>query len=521
MNDALAAIARLGHDLYNWSLATILETAILLALAVAADLLLAKRVRPAWRIALYLPIFLRLILPTSLALHVPIWVAPAHASTPVSTFVTAHASAAPVAASVEPLQSTPSMRATAFAAIYLLGAIFLAMRWFKDTRAIARTLRDAAPHPTDPLVNIANSAGPMVVGVLTPRIIIPAWLLSSNALPLILAHEHAHITRRDPALAAAMRLACMLACPIIPIWIASARVRSLMEQACDERALCANGPRQREVIMTYADALIHVARRSSRRAWTLAFGGSVAARISALRHDHQWRTAPQLLMVLSVATMLIGCAVVKPGATEHANATSPITVNTQANVPPSDQPAESEADAPHQTHSDAESYAAFRRTTRALSVAPEDVIQPLVMLPVDEDFLVNVRILDGDLAIKSDTPDSETISILDHEQLEAALNTNTSAHVIAWPRVAVAVSQPAEVRMTMDNIGFVFNVVVYPSPEGTVIASVSYSEGTAYQIAPYTVRAKETDATVIRIPATDAASSRTLIITIERPRDDC
>ena len=49
MNDALASIARLGHNLYNWSLATILETTILLALAVAADLLLAKRVRPAWR----------------------------------------------------------------------------------------------------------------------------------------------------------------------------------------------------------------------------------------------------------------------------------------------------------------------------------------------------------------------------------------------------------------------------------------------------------------------------------------
>lgn len=521
MNNAFATIARLGHDLYDWSLATILETGTLLALAVAADLLLAKRVRPAWRIALYLPIFLRLILPTGLALHVPIWVAPAPASTPISTLVTAHASVAPFAASVEPLQSSPNMLAIACAAIYLMGVVILTSRWFKDSRTLTRTLRDAARHPTEPLVIIARSAGPMVVGVLTPRIVIPAWLLSSSALPLILEHERAHITRRDPALAAALRLACTLAWPIIPIWIASARVRSLMEQACDERALCAHGPRQREVIMTYADALIHVAHRSSRRAGALAFGGSVAARISALRHDHQWRTAPQLLMVLSVATLLIGCAVVKPGATEHANETSPITVNTQANVPPSDQPASPEADAPHQTQSDAESDSALRRTARALSVSPEDVIQPLVMLPVDEDFLVNVRILDGDLAIKPDDADSDAISSIDREQLEEVLDATSSVRVIAWPRVAVAVSQPAEVRMTLDDVGFVFNIVVYPSPEGTVIASVSYSEGSAYQIAPYTVRAKETDATIIRIPATDAASSRTLMITIERPRDDC
>lgn len=515
MNELITLAADLGRDACTWCIRTNASTCVLLLVAIVADLLLARRVSAAWRIFLYAPSLVRVLIPASATLSLPMPGSLAAPAAPMPDFTVLLVAPSTIASSITPPSPGTSPLFAAGAVVYLIVAAALGVRWVKEARAIRQTVHDASPSSLGPRVLISSHAGPMVVGVLKPRILVPKWLVDADTLPLILAHEHAHVARRDPFLAALLRLLCTIAWPILPVWIASARIRALMEQACDQRALSAHAACRQEVQLTYAQALIEVASRSTRGTWTLAFGGSLSSRILALRHAKRWHAMPQLLAIMSVATAMIGCAVVKPDTAQHpaeqpamALTSEPATSQPQTSQPETSDPAP-------------EATPRRRDSAYGLSVAAVDVVQPMVMLPVDEDFLVNVRIMDGDLALESIDPDGEAISVLDREQLEAALNANTSARVIAWPRVAVGVSQPAEVRMTLDDVGFVFNVVVYPSPEGTVIASVSYSEGSAYQIAPHTLRTKETDATIIRIPATDAATSRTLIITIERPKDDC
>src|SRR5688572_15506196 len=50
-------------SLPSWLVAMNLWTAGLLAVALLADILLARRVRPAWRIMLYLPVLVRVVMP--------------------------------------------------------------------------------------------------------------------------------------------------------------------------------------------------------------------------------------------------------------------------------------------------------------------------------------------------------------------------------------------------------------------------------------------------------------------------
>lgn len=520
MNELITLAADLGRDACTWCIRTNASTCVLLLVAIATDLLLARRVSAAWRTFLYAPSLVRVLIPASVTLSLPMPGSLAAPAAPMPDFTVLLVAPSTIASSITPPSAATSPLFVACGLVYLGIAAALGVRWLNEARAIRQTVRDASPSSLGPRVLISSHAGPMVAGVLKPRIIVPKWLIDAETLPLILAHEHAHVARRDPILAALLRLLCTIAWPILPVWIASSRIRALMEQACDQRALSAHAACPQEVQLTYAQALIEVASRSTRGTWTLAFGGSLSSRILALRHARRWHATPQLLAIMSVATAMIGCAVVKPGTAQQPAAQPAIALTSE---PATSEPAtiQPETSHPEASKPAREDEPRTRPSTYGLSVAPVDVVQPLVMLPVDEDFLVNVRILDGDLAIESIASDGETISVLDREQLEAAINATTSARVIAWPRVAVGVSQPAEVRMTLDDVGFVFNVVVYPSPEGTVIASVSYSEGSAYQIAPHTLRTKETDATIIRIPAIDAAASRTLIITIERPRNDC
>ncbi len=520
MNEPINFAADLGRDVFTWCLRTNASACVLLLVAIAADLLFARRVSAAWRILLYVPALLRVLIPASVALSLPMPAALPAPAAPLPAFTVLLVAPSNIASSVAPPTAETSPLFAVCGVAYLFVAATLAVRWLNDARGIRRTVREASPSQFGPRVLVSSHAGPMVAGVLKPRILVPTWLAGAETLPLILAHEHAHVSRRDPALAASLRLLCTIAWPILPVWIASSRIRALMEQACDERALSAHAACRQEVQLTYAKALIDVASRSTRATWTLAFGGSLSSRILALRHARRWRAMPQLLAIMSVATVLIGCAVVKPGSprqTSRAQQPAPQTSMAITSQPDAPQP-----DAPQpESEPVGDSTPQTRGSLFGLSVAPVDVIQPMVMLPVDEDFHVSVRIIDGELAMESDEPAGESISVLDRAQLGVVLEATTSARVIAWPRLAVAVSQPAEVRMTLDDVGLVFNVVVYPSPAGMVNASVSYSEGSKYQFAPHTVRTKETDAMIIRIPATDNASSRTLVITIERPSEGC
>ncbi len=101
-------------------------------------------------------------------------------------------------------------------------------------------LQRAALHDIDGVVvSVTEALGPAVIGVRSPRIAVPAWLLerTPHEQRLVVAHEQAHIAAGDPALllAACGAIALMPWNPIA--WFALARLRLAIELDCDRRVL--------------------------------------------------------------------------------------------------------------------------------------------------------------------------------------------------------------------------------------------------------------------------------------------
>jgi bla regulator protein blaR1 len=112
----------------------------------------------------------------------------------------------------------------------------------------------------DTPVWVAPDAGPAVVGLFRPRIVVPAWLIDSSSAHqhMAMAHEQSHIQARDPQ-ALAMALGLLLIMPWnLPLWWQLHRLRRAMEVDCDARVL-RGGPD----IKTYCETLIEVGQSQS------------------------------------------------------------------------------------------------------------------------------------------------------------------------------------------------------------------------------------------------------------------
>lgn len=109
-------------------------------------------------------------------------------------------------------------------------------------------------------VRVAPDAGPAVVGVSRPQIVVPRWLLSlpPDQQRLVLAHEREHQRARDPLL---LGLGCAAAV-LLPwhpaVWWMLARLRLAVELDCDARVL-GRGASAR----AYGSLLIDLAGRCS------------------------------------------------------------------------------------------------------------------------------------------------------------------------------------------------------------------------------------------------------------------
>jgi hypothetical protein len=90
----------------------------------------------------------------------------------------------------------------------------------------------------------ARLVTPCVVGVIRPAILLPASLasgLSLEQLDAILAHELAHVRRRDHWVSLLQRLIEAFLFFHPAVWIISARIRAEREHCCDDLALAAVG----------------------------------------------------------------------------------------------------------------------------------------------------------------------------------------------------------------------------------------------------------------------------------------
>jgi hypothetical protein len=159
--------------------------------------------------------------------------------------------------------------------------------------------------------------GPMVVGLLAPRIVLPAAMIdnaSDPALSCVLRHEAAHVRRGDAWLSALIEGMLVVFWPVVPLWMAAVRVRHLMELACDEAALDGAGAAERR---RYGHVLLDVAEQGSLifvGAGSLHFGSTLRARIEAIALQRPWPRSVQMGLVAVAVAGFAACSSTGPGA---------------------------------------------------------------------------------------------------------------------------------------------------------------------------------------------------------------
>ena len=309
-----------------------LWTAALLACAVVLDRALARRARASFRIALYAPVGLRILLP--LDWGIPVASAPRAVTTYLTPLLRVGARPAVELTSWH-APSWHAVVAVAYVAVAALLAARVILARVRLGRSLVGVRPAPGPHPGVPCPVVQHEdLGPMAVGILAPRIVLPRRLLAAgeeHALACVLRHEGAHLRRRDAWLSAAMQLLAIVAWPVVPLWIAIARVRQLVELACDEAALAGADATERR---RYGHALLDMAEWRSLAvtplgAGELHFGSTLRARIEALASQRHWPLAAQVL-TLSFApfALLAACS----GASPSPSAAPSPALTAQAQV---------------------------------------------------------------------------------------------------------------------------------------------------------------------------------------------
>ena len=171
-------------------------------------------------------------------------------------------------------------------------------------------------------VYVAPDAGPAVVGLLQPRIVIPEWIMRAPASQqsMVIAHERSHIEAGDQRLLTTALCLLVFMPWNLPLWWQVRRLRRAIEVDCDARVL-----RHGHNATAYGEALIEVGQRQS------AFVGAVAAMSESASFLEQriqimmsvptrWRRiSAGTLAVLSLGIVTVAAQVAPPNAATAAN----------------------------------------------------------------------------------------------------------------------------------------------------------------------------------------------------------
>lgn len=251
-----------------WTAYAMLVALLLGVAALAAER--AARLRGAatrwvWAFALAASLLLPAVM-SSVSVRLPAALAPSAASAPVALRETASlqlvrfapsalAAAAPAAAAASTSYDPLIRRAWAAlsAAMLILLAAVCAVLHLRKRRWPQRSIAGTQ-------VWLAPDAGPAVVGLLRPRIVVPAWLAAAPPLrqALVIAHEKSHIEAHDPQLLSAALALLVLMPWNLPLWWQLRRLRHAIEVDCDARVLRAG-----HALQDYGAALIDVGQRQS------------------------------------------------------------------------------------------------------------------------------------------------------------------------------------------------------------------------------------------------------------------
>jgi beta-lactamase regulating signal transducer with metallopeptidase domain len=165
------------------------------------------------------------------------------------------------------------------AIVWGAGAMLVAARLLHGHLAARRLLRTATPNVDESwsaalreaaaslvlarrieLLRSEAIGSPMTIGVLRPRVLLPAaadgW--SRERLGAVLLHELGHVSRHDTSVQLASQVACAIYWWNPLAWLAAARLRIEREHACDDLVLDAG-----ILPSSYASDLLDVARSMS------------------------------------------------------------------------------------------------------------------------------------------------------------------------------------------------------------------------------------------------------------------
>ena len=271
-------------------LSTALRTTVLLALALGATALLRRRSASERRLVLLLGLAGSLLL-AAIAFGIPgrpmAHVVPSQG---MGNVVLEALSAAPAPEAVRPSSHGQSTAAPAFRANtialggWLVGLAVALLRLAHGVLQTRRLLGRAKLVRTGVALS-RDVSGPVVAGYLRPCVLLPlcAREWSAERERVVLAHELAHVRRRDGLALLIGQLVCAIHWFNPLSWLVSSRLRRECELAADEDVL-ATGVRP----SSYADHLIAIARTLTARADVVAMAArpsELSRRIDALLAD--------------------------------------------------------------------------------------------------------------------------------------------------------------------------------------------------------------------------------------------
>jgi len=210
------------------------------------------------------------------------------------------------------------------AAIWVLGAALLCLRWFLQWCSV-RTRVAFAPEVCLDLpapVRLTSSDLPTsVFGIIRPVVILPREVMHSLTpaqLRAVLAHEACHIRRHDNLTAAIHHCVQILFWFYPPVWWIGANLLREREAACDEEVV--DEGHEQEV---YAESILNACRLGlMARLSTVAAstGGDLKQRLSSIMSEQRARPIThERFTVLFAAATLVGFAPLAAGIADGAN----------------------------------------------------------------------------------------------------------------------------------------------------------------------------------------------------------
>jgi ABC-type amino acid transport substrate-binding protein len=189
---------------------------------------------------------------------------------------------APPESSLDPRHEQKPIWPATIGVFYCIGVLFFLSRAFWGLRAMSGIARKCKPVTLDaairpglrigrtPVFESEMVVAPLTIGIISPRIILPAawrkW--SPEKLSAVLAHEFSHIHRRDTLIALLAHLnRCIFWFHPLAWWL-ERKLAATAELACDDDAMRVVGKTK-----IYAEVLLEMAQAVHRRGGRLAWQG--------------------------------------------------------------------------------------------------------------------------------------------------------------------------------------------------------------------------------------------------------